>query len=962
MLRYFIYLFSLKIFAQFSVTHYTSENGLPHDLCYQIIQDKQGYIWLGTDNGLVKFNGSTFQNYNRNQGLTNSFVIDVFENEQEKLVATWGGGCYSFDGNKFKPLNFKNSSFSKQLQIIKNNSAIYSIENRSRLNHYNIKTNKVEFYSLHNKNSKLQWYNTNKSENKFSVVFFRTHTPVNLQIEKIDQEVYCFTDKNSPQFKGILRLNKNFTMEYPYPFLNSFEIIGLNKYKSHFKAITPYSIIEFNKNKILSIEHKTFENHKILQFTENEFFKVYLLQNSKTNFNEVLVEDLKSRTKSLYNSNFLKSPISDILISTDNSIWISTYGNGVFLIQKPLIQIDKNILKGFFLSDFTENAKYNFFLTENNLFINDKNTNKTNKLPATAVSRFRKTESDTIFLIKKNASIDLIHYKELVIKSIILPNQITLNNKKITFGDNELFIYQNDKWNEIFLNLTPEEKLFLKIKKILFYHNSYWIFSNNGIIILNKNGKLIKRINQENGLLQNDIVSAFNYKNKLYLLYFTGYSIIENGIINNYPFFNNENDTFNDFVITKNGNVWFASQKGLLLLRGNSLLKFTRNEGLSSSFYSKIFLNSKKELVALGNNGVDFISANYQPKEINPKIIISNKYNAKPLQKRTIINSDQDFVIKTEVIAFEKSKSKLEYKLNHQKWMLLNTGQIDFTNFSSGTYQIQFRAKYPFSKYTYSSTFYIEKEAIWYLRWYFYIPLFILIVSIASYFVYQRLKTLKARNERLENLLNANEKLQFQLNEMRHNIAQDFHDELGNKLAGISVLSDKLLNDNSLKNNSNYPVIERIFNDSQDLFQGIRDFIWAIDSKHGSLEELIFALTDFGENLFEYSSIKFIVDNKVEDAAFLLPNFWNRQLLLLFKEAMTNAYKHSQATQLNLIFSVEYNFLIIECKDNGIGLNLEKITRKNGLLNLQKRANRLKSELFITTDLGTSIIFKGKIE
>uniref|UniRef100_UPI0040492EE6 two-component regulator propeller domain-containing protein n=1 Tax=Flavobacterium sp. TaxID=239 RepID=UPI0040492EE6 len=62
-----------KLSAQFKISHYNSENGLPHDLCYQIIQDKHGYIWLGTDNGLVKFNGFAFQTFNRNQGLSNSF-------------------------------------------------------------------------------------------------------------------------------------------------------------------------------------------------------------------------------------------------------------------------------------------------------------------------------------------------------------------------------------------------------------------------------------------------------------------------------------------------------------------------------------------------------------------------------------------------------------------------------------------------------------------------------------------------------------------------------------------------------------------------------------------------------------------------------------------------------------------------------------------------------------------------
>ncbi|NJM78896.1 MAG: hypothetical protein HC854_03375 [Flavobacterium sp.] len=88
---------------------------------------------------------------------------------------------------------------------------------------------------------------------------------------------------------------KTFKNEYVFPYLNDYEIIGLTKFKSHFKAITPNSIIEFDKNKILKIEYPHFLNKKILQYTENDFFKIFLLQNSKNKSSEVHIEDLKSK-------------------------------------------------------------------------------------------------------------------------------------------------------------------------------------------------------------------------------------------------------------------------------------------------------------------------------------------------------------------------------------------------------------------------------------------------------------------------------------------------------------------------------------------------------------------------------------------------------------------------------------------------------------------------------------------
>lgn len=46
-----------------SVKHYSIEDGLSQSKIQSILQDKEGYIWLGTWNGLEKFDGYTFKNY-----------------------------------------------------------------------------------------------------------------------------------------------------------------------------------------------------------------------------------------------------------------------------------------------------------------------------------------------------------------------------------------------------------------------------------------------------------------------------------------------------------------------------------------------------------------------------------------------------------------------------------------------------------------------------------------------------------------------------------------------------------------------------------------------------------------------------------------------------------------------------------------------------------------------------------
>ncbi|TDD94603.1 hybrid sensor histidine kinase/response regulator transcription factor [Flavobacterium cellulosilyticum] len=59
----FLLPFDVKGQQNFSFEHFLVEDGLPHNTISQIIQDKKGFIWLGTFNGLSKYDGSTFQNY-----------------------------------------------------------------------------------------------------------------------------------------------------------------------------------------------------------------------------------------------------------------------------------------------------------------------------------------------------------------------------------------------------------------------------------------------------------------------------------------------------------------------------------------------------------------------------------------------------------------------------------------------------------------------------------------------------------------------------------------------------------------------------------------------------------------------------------------------------------------------------------------------------------------------------------
>lgn len=65
--------------------HYSTSNGLPSSQVYQILQDKEGYIWFATDNGVSQFNGYSFRNFSVTDGLHSQVVFKMFEDSKGRI-------------------------------------------------------------------------------------------------------------------------------------------------------------------------------------------------------------------------------------------------------------------------------------------------------------------------------------------------------------------------------------------------------------------------------------------------------------------------------------------------------------------------------------------------------------------------------------------------------------------------------------------------------------------------------------------------------------------------------------------------------------------------------------------------------------------------------------------------------------------------------------------------------------
>jgi PAS domain S-box-containing protein len=131
-ISYFLLLFSAFLFTnsfsqqqKYSFQNISLENGLSHNAVYSIVQDRVGFMWFATQDGLNKYDGYNITVYKFNPtdstSLPNNNVSKVFEDKDGNIwVGTWGGGLCKFDPilekftiYKYNPSNPSSISFNR---------------------------------------------------------------------------------------------------------------------------------------------------------------------------------------------------------------------------------------------------------------------------------------------------------------------------------------------------------------------------------------------------------------------------------------------------------------------------------------------------------------------------------------------------------------------------------------------------------------------------------------------------------------------------------------------------------------------------------------------------------------------------------------------------------------------------------------------------------------------------------
>lgn len=226
---------------------------------------------------------------------------------------------------------------------------------------------------------------------------------------------------------------------------------------------------------------------------------------------------------------------------------------------------------------------------------------------------------------------------------------------------------------------------------------------------------------------------------------------------------------------------------------------------------------------------------------------------------------------------------------------------------------------------------------------------------VLGYFVYRQQKLKLKQQEQEFELKNAISEIETQnkLHEQRLTISRDLHDNIGAQLTfiissvdnlkfGFPSMEQKIQNKlNSISDFTKMTIIE------------LRDTIWAMNATEFRFDDLsarIFNFIDKAKSAKSEIQYKITIDEQVKHLKF--SSLEGVNLYRTLQEAINNAIKYSECTELNVQVTRQDSILKIQIFDDGIGFDIETIDMGNGLLNMRKRIEDIGGEIQIDSLVG----------
>lgn len=424
-------------------------------------------------------------------------------------------------------------------------------------------------------------------------------------------------------------------------------------------------------------------------------------------------------------------------------------------------------------------------------------------------------------------------------------------------------------------------------------------------------------------------------------------------------------DIYNEPLGLSNNGVYklFKYDKEKLLVTSNNGLSIFDNESMTiqkifeeeglhaNTFEEATGCFSNNEIYTGGPNGFCIINPFISPVQNDPfflyinAISVATPFNvtidtfSNDLNRFRIPSNSTQTTIRFSAINYSSpQRITYQYRISElqNEWINLNTKNfIDFIGIKPGTYHLQVQAfdedGLP-SGIKELTLIFLPK---WYQTWWFKTLLALLAVAIV-YALY-RVRINQFRKEQ----------------QIRSKLASDLHDDLGSTMNSVKVYANLAIME---KQPGKYlPLIK---DGTQDAITGIRDIIWVLDDSKDSVEQLISRIGSFASPLCEANNIRYKQELTDNARDLKLGQEERRNLYMMLKEAVNNAVKYSGGTTIDIEVALKKGKPVFLVTDDGKGFDTTKTSDGNGLKNMQRRAKEIKYQILISSSPGNGAIIR----
>jgi signal transduction histidine kinase/ligand-binding sensor domain-containing protein len=190
------------------------------------------------------------------------------------------------------------------------------------------------------------------------------------------------------------------------------------------------------------------------------------------------------------------------------------------------------------------------------------------------------------------------------------------------------------------------------------------------------------------------------------------------------------------------------------------------------------------------------------------------------------------------------------------------------------------------------------------------------------------------------------------LEKERLRIAQDMHDEIGSTLTEISILGEL-----GRKSAGSSPQVsqtmETMAAKSRDVLDSITEIIWAINPRNDELDNLAAYVRRFTLRFCERSGLQCSIGIPDDLPTTRLATEQRRNIFLIVKESLNNVVKHARASRVSVHFAFEGEVLTVKVADDGRGFDPASLQPiGTGLSSMQNRAQDIGGSLHLASSPG----------